>query len=563
MKNEVKAKSSLTVDVAKSKQVIALPIISVTVLEDRAKVIRRGKVDLSSVQQFIVEDVSPVISDTSLKVSLITSSALAVDPPQKSNSLKVADCFITRKVRVLDDSLIEKHLVLKDKVKAIDKEIKDTSGDIALLDQEAELSAELLERVLCEASEDVSWGQKLDTFLGSSISGIESQLIDNSAKHLDLAEQIEDLHEARRDICNQIAEMSSPQTKNSASVEFQLAGIDDSIKFVEVTIEYIVPGACWRPRHEAVILSADKGTSWNSNRKVKFSSSAAVWQNTGEDWANVELFFSTERASLGAVPPLLTEDSLLISKKTEKRVELREETISSFNVGGFDDSSDGPGDSATKKQSSTIPGIDDGGVVRLLKSETNLTIPSSGRPVVVPLSSFEVDCDYNLMVYPELSEAAFKKVVLENKSDQPLLAGPVYLVENGSYCGRTSIMYVASGDKFKLGLGTDPAIVCKRTVYRNEKKQKMLSSWICVDYITTLNLSSLAADKLKVVIEERIPVSEIDDVKITFDKDETTGTVKGPDKNGKVLWEITLAAQGTRKLELRYTVEKKADIDIL
>ncbi len=77
---------------------------------------------------------------------------------------------------------------------------------------------------------------------------------------------------------------------------------------VEVRIDYVVPNALWRPLHTARLLGGSR---------VQFTSSAAVWQDTGEDWKDVELRFSTARSSLGTEPPLLRQDLLTVKKKNE------------------------------------------------------------------------------------------------------------------------------------------------------------------------------------------------------------------------------------------------------
>ena len=70
----------------------------------------------------------------------------------------------------------------------------------------------------------------------------------------------------------------------------------DAAGEVELRIDYVVPNALWRPLHTARLLGRNR---------VQVTSSAAVWQETGEDWKDVELRFSTARSSLGTEPPML------------------------------------------------------------------------------------------------------------------------------------------------------------------------------------------------------------------------------------------------------------------
>jgi uncharacterized protein (TIGR02231 family) len=524
----------------------SLPITMVTVLEDRAMITRSGIVELSSdFGKYTILNVSPVISDTSLKVS--------VHSAEPESHVKIADCKVSRALKILKGSQEEEYSALCEKIEDNDDRLKAMSAIIALMGQEAELNSELLEKTLQEASDDIRWGRPIDPFLGSNIEGLESELTEMAEKCIALSLEQNDLSELKDDLMKQLSNLSSPSSVSGASIEFQLVRDESTVsdhtcRKLEVKVEYMVPGACWRPRHEAF---------FEENGCASFSSSGCVWQNTGEDWNDVDLLLSTERPSLGTSAPLLDEDLLIIQKKQEKKIELREQEVSSLSIGGYDD------EKPSEPKKAEMPGIDDGGAVRLLKSASKMSVRSDGRPVIVPLESFSADYTKDLVIFPEISEAAYERVILKNKGVSPLLAGPVYLVKEGSYCGRTSTLYVASDEKFKLGLGTDPSIRCKRSVFRNQMEQSMLSRWVFVEYVITLKISSLSPEPRELLIEERIPVSEIDDVKIKFNGDETTGGTTGPDKHGKVKWELSLPSHGTKTIKLRYTVEKKADVDIL
>ncbi|MCF6228749.1 MAG: mucoidy inhibitor MuiA family protein, partial [Planctomycetes bacterium] len=116
---------------------------------------------------------------------------------------------------------------------------------------------------------------------------------------------------------------------------------------VEISVVYRTPCALWRPEHLARLHVNEKTPDAGS---VELTSFATVWQNTGEDWKDIEVSFSTARPAAHASAPNIDDDSISRRKKTseEKKqvvVQVREESVSEVGAG-----------------TSEMPGVDDGGV---------------------------------------------------------------------------------------------------------------------------------------------------------------------------------------------------------
>ena len=163
------------------------------------------------------------------------------------------------------------------------------------------------------------------------------------------------------------------------------------------------------------------------------------------DWTDAELRLSTQRASLGAEPPLLGEDLLCTQPKQQQVVvEARDQAIQTTGLGSGIAEADG------------LPGIDDGGEVRTLVVAGTPAVPSDGRPHRLPLGSFSSDAERTLVTMPERARAVIHRVRATNEGSSPLLAGPVELVVDGGRVGRSTLLYVASGERFEFGMGPDP-----------------------------------------------------------------------------------------------------------
>ena len=125
------------------------------------------------------------------------------------------------------------------------------------------------------------------------------------------------------------------------------------------------------------------------------------------------------------------------------------------------------------------------------------TVPSDGRPYRVRLGSFRGDAELELVAFPELSPSVLLKSAQDNRGTGPLLAGPVDLVRSSGLCGRTSIRYVAPGERFELGWGPDADLRVSREVEALDEKSRMLSSWAVRRTLVRVKLSNLGGEPRK------------------------------------------------------------------
>jgi hypothetical protein len=181
----------------------------------------------------------------------------------------------------------------------------------------------------------------------------------------------------------------------------------------DLAVGYVAATPLWRPSYRVVV--------------DKQGADLQVWgivQNlSGEDWKDVELQFSTARSSLGTEPPLLHPDLLTVKKKNEAVVvQARQVQVQKAGLG----SAPAAGGARPTPTSVDLPGVDDGGETRNLRALGKCSIPSDGRPNVIPLFTFEDGAEAALVTFPELEPKVFLRAVARNTSPSPMLAGPVF-----------------------------------------------------------------------------------------------------------------------------------------
>lgn len=498
------------------------PVVEVTVLEDRAQVLRRGRVAVpAGASLLVIGGVAPVLADKTL-VARIVAGGRAVDARCERLALPVA-YDPDRRDAAAQDALRQ----AEQRVEELEQAIARSEARLAQAEALGKLAAG-------EMGVDVAAGR-------ADPDGWRAALADAAARDLAerrnlIARQVE-LDDANRVVADRRARLQAlggvaPMRANAViAIEAAAAGE------IELELGYVVPGACWRPAHTALL---DGG-------ELRWSAEGAVWQSTGEDWQGVRLHLSTDRASLGTEPPDLSADRLHLRPRDQAVVvEARDRAVE-------DTGPEGGGGAAQE-----MPGIDDGGEVRVLLVQGAATVPADGRPHRFPLAGFTTASTVELVVHAEIAVAAVLRSRQSNPLPTPLLAGPVDLIRNGGLAGRASIAYVAAGAAFELGWGPDAAIRVRRSERTVDEKAGMLSGWTPRLHAVDLVISNLGGEVRRLAVAERVPVSEVEQVKVEVDA--ATSPPAKPDADGICRWDVQLCANGRSEVRLRWRMLTKGDV---
>jgi hypothetical protein len=118
--------------------------------------------------------------------------------------------------------------------------------------------------------------------------------------------------------------------------------------------------------------------------------------------------------------------------------------------------------------------------------------------------------------------------------------------------GSTRTLFVAPGEQLALGFGPDDDVRIRRTTEFKETVDDV-DHWRRRTITVNLYLSNLGATEKLLQVVERLPVSEIDHVKVTLLEDKTSGAPT-LDQDGFLRWEMELGARSRLRLSLVYVV---------
>lgn len=503
---------------------IALPIVAVTLLEDRAQVRREGAVTLQAGRnRLVLWGLAPVVQDVSLRVDV-------------QGGAKLVDARVRRAMRIGHAEKPEAAAALERQLEELERQHQEAQENRERAAMRAAVVDDMMHKALDEVPEDAGWGLGhpatwQETF--ESLSKKSRALLSDERSE---RASLERLAEEANHLVTKRQLIDRPDQRLECVVEVDLdAPVGGSVL---LGLEYVVPNALWRPFHTAVLMEG---------KRLRFISQAAVWQNTGEDWTDAQLVFSTARSSLGHEPPKLSDDKLQ-AKKREQRVvvEAREVAVQTAGLGRG-------GAGATPPASGVqLPGVDDGGDVQNLRAQHKVSVPSDGRPTFVPIFSFESEASTSLVLMPELDSKAFFKSVQAHTGKHPLLAGPIELMRASGFVGTTKTLFVAPGERFAVGFGPDSDVRVQRAVDVTEETDAV-DQWRRKTHSVSIFLSNLGGEDKNLEVSERIPVSEIEHVEVTLVADKTSGAPE-VNEHGIVTWKMTLPGSSRLRLSLTYVV---------
>ncbi|MEH6374837.1 DUF4139 domain-containing protein [Streptomyces sp. KLMMK] len=509
---------------------IALPVTAVTCMEDRAHIERTAVLDLEAgVQRLRLGPVSALAVDRTLHAELTADhSATVLDArivrtwTPREPLPSADDSALRRRVHLLE----EEQLTLEQRRDRLRARL-DLLGRLA-----ADVLREIGEGAGAGEAEGPRWARELDRVdderdsYGEQLRAVEARLAALASELREVLQAMDLSEEEPAELVGHI----------ELTVEAAAAGP------VALRLSHLTACALWRPAYRAV-LDGDSLT---------LETEATVWQRTGEDWSDVRLTLSTERSALATEPPRLGEDRLTLKDRSaaERRtvdVELREEEIADL----------GP------VPVLGLPGVDDGGETRVLRSPAPVSVPADGRAHRVPLSVFSTAASSEYACSPELSPLVTQVVRFDNLSGHALLAGPVDLVRGSGFSGRGTLDFTAPGAPVELAFGS-----CDDHRVVREAEESRDSAGIMQRTVVTrtvrLHLSRFSAPgeqgERVVVLRERIPVSEVSAVEVRLRKEACSPAPAVVDAEGIARWDVPLPPGGRRTVTLVYELSASSKV---
>ena len=351
-------------------------------------------------------------------------------------------------------------------------------------------------------------------------------------------------------------------------------------------LTYLVGGVDWWPTYN---IRAGK-----DGQTVQLEYLAHVQQTTGEDWPGVTMTLSTATPKMQAEGPPLVPFWVTLTEESQRQAALSDNKVyasqrdelerarASANVGQMLMAKGAPQDTPPGLEVSRLAGqIQDlemavkegalrGGAPVGRSGEEVLSvsyqvpghISLASRPdrQLVEIATLSLPAQSYNEAAPLLSDFVYRKMVLTNTSDVPLLDGPFSAYLDGEYVGQGSLPLVARGQELAVGLGVDTQLRCRRELV--DKTDRVAWGSRIQTYRYRLTLENLKNAAAAVRVLDRIPASKTEDLTVSLEKTSLALSsdslyVRDLKGNGILRWDLDLPAgsAGAQARQIEYVYE--------
>ena len=512
------------------------PITEVTVFRDRAEITRQARVQLpagASTVQFEAVPIGVEADSLRLRAEGVAATLGAVEFVQVAGEPEESAEFVAAREEV--ERLVASLTAVSEE-RGMDDRLQ------AFLVGLQAATAERVSRELGDGRTDPASLEAVYELLASRYAGLSSRRLDRNSSAKELNEKLK-IAQAKLATLRPATSIRSRQA--TVEVETREAGP------LVVRLTYVVPGAVWRPSYRAT-LDAAAG-------RVNLVAEGVVRQGTGEDWAAVRLTLSSASPAQGVEPPML-------------RPWLLRPVISQAQGGFAEVDGDGVPGRFYQNVLELAPGAQDApgtpadvAQAALVQSAYNVAfavpgssdVPADGRDHRVALRSEDLAGNPVYRVVPGIDPRAYLTSVVTSPAGYPLLAGPVRVFAGGAYLGKFPLEERGPGVELTLPFGVDNRIeVVRVREPQSAGKDGFGGSKREVAQAFRTQVRNLRDVAVKVVLEERVPVSEDKRIVVELDERRTSGGYEeSPRRAGVKLWTFDLAPGEKREIALAYAVK--------
>lgn len=524
---------------------IATQITAVTVYTDRALITRQGTIHLTGTErQLILPNLPPTLDPESIRISgkgqipvklqgVTTDRQYTIEPVVE----RIAE--LTAEIDRLETA--NRHLQYQINTLALQ------SGFIFGLREKTETT---FSRSLASQQIGLEDTQNLLNFLGT--------------KNAEYALATEDLQHQQRQIDKrlkslqlQLRQVQTPHSKESLELGI---GIEPTgAGEFQLEVVYVIDRASWKPLYDLRVQSA--------NNTIQLNYLAEITQTTGEDWSNVSITLSTAKPGLGTLPPKLNPWYIdapapvpaLMMRTRASAVDL-DFAVAAAPAGAAVSEADADIPTMNFTAETVVADISQQGSVVTFQLAGGGNIPSDGNPHKVTILLDRFPCRLEYIAMPRLVSFAYLQAKAKNRPDgATLLPGSANIFRDDMFVGKTNLENIAPTQEFKLNLGVDEGIKIDRELIERQVDKKFIGGNRRITFAYRLTITNLLATPNRIQIEDQIPHSRNEQIKVKLLKIAPQIQLG---ELGKLIWELDLPANTKTEIYYQFSIEHPEHLHI-
>jgi hypothetical protein len=304
-----------------------------------------------------------------------------------------------------------------------------------------------------------------------------------------------------------------------------------------IDLSYLASNAGWTPLYD---IRSEAATG-----KISLTYKAQVRQLTGLDWDDIKLSISTNNPYANKTKPELSPwyiDYQEFRKKLEEKAKLRSDA--------FDDA---PAVNSTALNMGFMYSTNAAAEVNALGAEQFTTIVQQ-----LISAEFKIDLNTSFRYYavPKLDPGVYLVAQMTKLDELQLVPAKANIFFDGTYIGETYLDPTTMDDTLNLSLGKDPNIVVKRTLLKNQSKERIIQDKKERSFAYNIEVRNLKSSEIELFIQDQIPLTTNPD--ITIEKS-NLGKGKIDEKTGLIEWQLKLKAKESQSFDYDFKVRHAKD----
>jgi len=361
---------------------------------------------------------------------------------------------------------------------------------------------------------------------------------------------------------------NSTQGKIETEKQIMLHLFSSSNKTVEFRVSYLIPYTYWKMKYD---LRA--GLEKKSMKMIIFGN---IYQKTGEDWNNIDLFLSTGSPQNSLHQPILGYWALSVYTpyKRSKRSGFFSKSKKAYRPSMAIQERQVQDDEKSKEDK-FIPTskIKTKGVNFEIQIPLKQSLESSTKYQKKYLKEYTLknkkSVEYFYELTPVLYKKSFIKTKLTNNTEIPWLAGKGQIFLDNEFMGKVNVPFVPIGKSKEIVLGRESRITSeKKLIKKYEDTSGLFGGNRKIDYEYEITIENNLLKSADVKILDRFPISTNEKIQIKLlsisipyiQDSKTKKTYKF--KKGLRTWKFKMPPKQKKKINYKFSIVFDKDLNI-
>lgn len=508
----------------------------------------------AGISEVIVEGISPQISASTIQVKA-TGAVVILDSkyefyyPQPATNTNTGE--LPPKIRAAIKAL-------EDSIRLVNFELRDINDEIEVLVAARKIIiSNGAVKGQGKVNDSIQLLKSTVDYYTTKVSELNKKISSLDRQKVKKADLIASLDTRLNDLRNYAEQNNpTPEIKGIPRIVITLMAKEAATGRIDLT--YFASNAGWTPLYDI--------RSEAASGKISLTYKAQVRQQTGLDWNDVKLSISTNNPYANKTKPELNPwyiDYQVYRKELDEKAKMRSDAY--FNAPSVNSQMMNMGFAYTQRSSmndeiAQTPEAFTTVVQQLIAAEfkidLNYSIASDNQVRMVLVKQSELNTSFRYYAVPKLDPGVYLVAQMTKLDELQLVPAKANIFFDGTYIGETYIDPTTMDDTLNLSLGKDPNIIVKRTLLKDQSKERIIQDKKERNFAYSIEVRNLKSSEIDLIIQDQVPLTT--NPEITIEKS-IIGKGTLDEKTGLVEWKLKLKAKENQTFDYEFKVRHPKD----